>query len=712
MWNCFANRLRWNSRKQRRQKSSSLTHQALESRNLLATFVVNTLSDNVSLVDGLVSLREAVIASNTNSPFGDAGAGDAIGDAIQFDPSLAGGTINLSNGTLNISDDLLIQGGSSGITISTDLEFGLFAENTSERVAFGGLTFANGVADSGGAIKSLGGGTTLVVNSTFQNNRSTGIGGGAIFHDQGRLNVTNTDFASNETSGDGGAILVNGGVMGINGGSFEGNSADRGAAIHFESGTHSVSGTTFGSFNSPNQARLGGVFSIDDTATVVINTSELNWNEATESGGAIWNTSQNNIHVRDSVFSHNSSLGTVETTGGGAIFNEDGSIFIRGSEFDSNNAGHSGGAIMSEDGIAFALNSEFTGNTAVVGGGAVENVDGRFVARSSTLGGNAANVNTAEFGGAIRNSGSGDLVVNNSAIVGNTAFENGGGIWNSETGEVRVINFSGLTANIASGSDAGDGGGAIFNDEGKIYITSSQLTNNVALAGSASGGAILSVDGSVLINNSSLTGNRAALFGGAVDVQDGYFRANGSAFSGNRVGFFDSSAPQKGYGGAIAVTDADAIAVLDSTSLNGNLATEQGGAVWVAEGGNALLLSSTSFTSNETSSFSTSRGGAIYADGRVRGQSFSMTSNSSTSFGGGLYVSSTGSALLESGEFRDNESEDRGGAIFNGNFVNVSNSVFSGNTADDGGAIFTPSGETLIQSGNQFSGNFPNNVNV
>ena len=60
-----------------------------------ATITVNSLDDNTTGGDGLVTLREAVIAANSDgsTDLGDAGSGP---DTIVFDAALAGGTIDLA----------------------------------------------------------------------------------------------------------------------------------------------------------------------------------------------------------------------------------------------------------------------------------------------------------------------------------------------------------------------------------------------------------------------------------------------------------------------------------------------------------------------------------------------------------------------------------------------------------------------------------------
>jgi len=274
-----------------------------------------------------------------------------------------------------------------------------------------------------------------------------------------------------------------------------------------------------------------------------------------------------------------------------------------------------------------------------------------------------------------------------------------------------LLRFSTLSDNIANGSESGDGGGAIFNDGGDVFITRTQFDGNQAPGELSSGGAILSVDGSILAIDSGLSGNIAGHAGGAVDFSSGYFRATDTTFSGNRVGFTGSSGNFDGYGGAVAVSGSGARAVFDNASFDSNLATEEGGAVWVAEDGNAILLNNTSFVNNQATFNSTSRGGAIFVNGHLRGLDFSMSGNKSRSSGGGIYIFRTGSASLELGQFSSNDSEKFGGAVFNGNFLDVSDSVFDSNEADDAGAIYTTQGKVLIQSGNQLSENFPNNFN-
>src|SRR5262245_61924933 len=92
------------SQRCRRLRSSWLFLEVLEDRVTPSTFLVTNLNDS-----GPGSLRAAVLAANDHS-----GA-----DTIRFAPAARDGTIPLTSGQLNISDDLTIDGpGQNRLTVS------------------------------------------------------------------------------------------------------------------------------------------------------------------------------------------------------------------------------------------------------------------------------------------------------------------------------------------------------------------------------------------------------------------------------------------------------------------------------------------------------------------------------------------------------------------------------------------------------------------
>src|SRR4051812_40060355 len=88
----------------------------LEARCVPAVITVTTLQDE-TINNGLVSLREAIQAANTNTSVDGSTPGDSGADTIVFKHGLSG-TINLTN-QLQITEDLTISGpGASDLTIN------------------------------------------------------------------------------------------------------------------------------------------------------------------------------------------------------------------------------------------------------------------------------------------------------------------------------------------------------------------------------------------------------------------------------------------------------------------------------------------------------------------------------------------------------------------------------------------------------------------
>src|SRR5262245_5081529 len=92
--------------------------EAMEDRRMLAVLTVNSLLDTTVAADGLVTLREAIVASNndTATDLGDVGSG---ADTIVFSPGLTG-TITLAGAAqLTVTDSVTINGpGAASLTIN------------------------------------------------------------------------------------------------------------------------------------------------------------------------------------------------------------------------------------------------------------------------------------------------------------------------------------------------------------------------------------------------------------------------------------------------------------------------------------------------------------------------------------------------------------------------------------------------------------------
>src|SRR4051812_3895417 len=99
--------------------------EALEDRLVPAVLTVNTLADQAT-ADNALSLREAVAAVNSGSTSAlntaeQMQVAGTLGsnDTIQFDPGLAGGTLTLTGGALNLTRNVSVTGpGAAGLTLS------------------------------------------------------------------------------------------------------------------------------------------------------------------------------------------------------------------------------------------------------------------------------------------------------------------------------------------------------------------------------------------------------------------------------------------------------------------------------------------------------------------------------------------------------------------------------------------------------------------
>ena len=157
-----------------------------------ATFTVNTNADwnAADASDGLISLREAIQAANTNAPAGDAPAGDSGQDIIEFDLSGASSnTITLTEGEFAISEDLQINA-TPDVTIDANNASRMFSIDNSSTVSASGLTLTNGSStDDGGAIKINAGSSLSISQSNLTANSSSAMGGAIAVATNGSLNI-------------------------------------------------------------------------------------------------------------------------------------------------------------------------------------------------------------------------------------------------------------------------------------------------------------------------------------------------------------------------------------------------------------------------------------------------------------------------------------------------------------------------------------------
>jgi len=163
------------------------------------TYVVSTALDPTGPANSL-SLREAITAANI-----------ADGNTIQFDPALAGSTITLATGEIQISHSMNIVGPGAGkLAISggdASRIFYLSCANTTQHVSISGLTLRNGSTTGyGGAISSK---RCYLDLSGANISASHAKGGGGVSFNNGRIAHTVVSTC-NADAGGGGVLEVMG----------------------------------------------------------------------------------------------------------------------------------------------------------------------------------------------------------------------------------------------------------------------------------------------------------------------------------------------------------------------------------------------------------------------------------------------------------------------------------------------------------------------
>lgn len=224
-----------------------------------------------------------------------------------------------------------------------------------------------------------------------------------------------------------------------------------------------------------------------------------------------------------------------------------------------------GGGIYNQ-GFLTLTNLVVTGNSATNDGGGVYNSTND----SLTLIGCVITNNTAaNLAGGVHNHTGGTLTVTDSTISNNTSTSGGGGgIYSEDTSTLTLTNsiVSGNQALGTSGSGAG-----ILADSITLTMTNSTISGNSASA--VGGGVAFDIDSTATISRSTFSGNTAVTRGGGIDIQpdiNNFITIENSTISGN-------SAPNGG--GIFRVASATLTVTLNYTTVAGNTATGTGGGI-------------------------------------------------------------------------------------------------------------------------------------
>jgi len=666
-------------------------------------------------MDGEISLGEAIVATNTNAAYGDAPAGDFTGDRIHFDASLTGATITLEGAELSISDDLVIQGFDTEVTISGSQGSRVFSINTSEDVVLTNLNIVEGKAFEGGAVFINGGGTVRLYRVDFADNYASHLhsGGGAIFNVNSRILATEVTFTNNSAAGHGGAIFSANGELFLYQSDLTGNHAVlSGGGILAVRGGYYLNQTRFhkntvGSPPDPNadttgspygasversfDGRSGGAISFSGTnATSVILASTFTSNIAESSGGALSSLAGNRIYVyADSGFTNNVASAPVTSEfGGGGIYSVDSILNIGNATFTANVAkGGTGGGILTKGGSLKVYNTDLNGNGAARNGGGISTLDSYAYINSVRFRNNSAGAlppgyrlndisHQAPSGGGLY-IGPGEASfasLFDSLFQFNTANQNGGAIANA--GRILISGDSFIGGNSALVKDDSiifGGGGGIYNNGPLLKVYSSTIQNNEALGPWAEGGGIYSNDGRIEIGFTDILGNRSGTNGGGIALLGGSASLFDSSVDNNAATLSTDSAgiPISGGGGGIYLGSerfgALSLASLSFVggSINNNSAASTGGGVFAGKGSKVSLRTATGLNHVriENNRALQQSGGGLAADQADISIRDALFANNSARVGGGISIVDGAMRIFDS-TIRDNSARIQGGGLY------------------------------------------------
>ena len=499
-----------------------------------------------------------------------------------------------------------------------------------------------------------------IADLTVQNGMATR--GAGIFSSRS-LTLTDVDVYSNTAGGDGGGVYVGNGTLIVSGTHFARNIANNDGGGFYTEGPAVVTNTRF-ILNTSNLAG-GGLFTLK-TLTLV-QSAVISNTTASAYGAGAGVYARDGAAIADSLFQYNQgglsgglwTDGTLDLTGtqfvGNTAAHGSGGAYavyattITGSLFQDNVAGVDGGGLRTQ-GTLTLTNTQFISNAASGNGG------GAHAGLTTTLSGGLFQDNlaliTGSLGGGLYVS-SGNLNVNGTQFISNTADQSGGGF--DAAGPTYVTN-----AYVAlNKSNNGCGG---LHSVSVLTLTHSTLISNTARTGNGGGGCAV---GGAIVNDSEFennTGGRGGGLwtGGALTVTDSRFISNTANVDWG--GGFDAEGPTNVTNAYVALNKSNSdcgglrtpnVLTLTHSTLISNTT--------VGNGGGGCADSGAMVNDSELENNTGRQGGGLWTNGTLAVTNTRFVSNTATVYGGGAYAAS---ASLTSDQFINNTSQYDGGGAY------------------------------------------------
>lgn len=584
------------------------------------------------------------------------------------------------------------------------------------------------------------------------------VGGKVIVH-------TGTTLQNSYSSKHGGAVLLDGGELILNGGVITGHTANgAGGAVFAQNNSKMtiVSGTISG---NKTQTNHGGALYFKGGSMLIMDGGSITGNSAeTKAAGAVM--------LEGSSFTMNggSITGNHAKTVSGAIHTKSGGVFtMNGGSITGNAADGAGGAISAESGSAVAVNGgAITGNTGAVtnglhiAGDVDVSIGGKVVIEDIYLAtGVTVNVTAMLDTGAEVNftlpayepyaatykllTGTDEVLSDCAAKVTLTDAN-----WMMDTnGHVKQAPQVSYVAQIQGGEsftslheaiEAAPDGAVIDVLTDTTLGGTIQITKNITILGNGNtirhaqaDGSMFTVSGHLILGNESGTdilildggspseqsnaqhiivpaGGTLTIYEG-VTLQNAHGNGNGGSLllQGGTVYLNGGKIIQnKAAKNAAAVfMEKNAVMIMNGGQIAENAAAVSAGAVYI-KGGSRFIMNGGEISNNTAGA--TGSGGAIYVeDGMFTLDQGKISGNNVTGkHGGAVFLGSAKAKLtVNAGEISGNTAKGHGGAVcVSKGLFTLTGGVISGNTANgNSGGVHVADGGTLRIRGGEISGN-------
>ncbi|MBR4447797.1 beta strand repeat-containing protein, partial [Methanobrevibacter sp.] len=272
----------------------------------------------------------------------------------------------------------------------------------------------------------------------------------------------------------------------------------------------------------------GRIFAVNDGATLTLNNIILK-NGNAEKGGAVYVEAANGFIAKTVDFINNTAVYR-----GGAIYSE-GSVNVDNSVFDSND-------------ITFRTRNDDNG------GAAIYNLNGDLTISNTNITNNLKDI-------VIRNGNAGDLLVgvvvtSGDTLITDSYFANNTGSWGGAISSLGYMNTEPYTLTVKNTKFEGNNatfGGAIFVESSNLVVDNSTFENNKGVGVGSSG-------------TSNTQGGAIVVFpqGASAEITDSTFIANSA-----------------NVGGAVSLAGVDGDSLIDNCTFTDNVASSEGGAVYL-----------------------------------------------------------------------------------------------------------------------------------